>query len=63
MITIDVEEFEEHMESYDGFCTSCKEWSFGGVESDAINYECLHCGVKAVVGAEMALIQMDVDVV
>jgi Zn finger protein HypA/HybF involved in hydrogenase expression len=49
-------EFEQHMEEYDGFCLSCGEWSEGGVEPDAHDYECDNCGETAVCGAEDALL-------
>jgi hypothetical protein len=46
------EELKEHMNDYDGFCLSCGEWSDGGVEPDAENYECEHCASKRLCGAE-----------
>ena len=50
MITCSVEEYAEHEESYDGCCSGCGEWTFGGVEPDAVNYECENCGEFLVQG-------------
>ena len=55
-IFIDAEEYEAHVEEYDGLCLSCGEWSFGGCEGDAENYECEFCGNHKVTGAENALL-------
>lgn len=56
MIPCSIEEFEEHMDSCDGICLSCKEWTVGGVEPDARGYECILCGRNKVYGAEEALL-------
>jgi hypothetical protein len=54
---MDIEEYIEHSESYDGFCTRCKEFTAeGGVEPDAVGYECPECGGLTVIGAEQALL-------
>lgn len=42
----------EHAEEHDGFCIQCGEWSYGGHEPDAREYECETCGARAVYGAE-----------
>jgi predicted RNA-binding Zn-ribbon protein involved in translation (DUF1610 family) len=43
----------DHIESNDGFCTHCGEWTaLGGVEPDAHEYECDECGNMTVYGAE-----------
>jgi predicted RNA-binding Zn-ribbon protein involved in translation (DUF1610 family) len=43
----------EHMDSNDGFCTHCREWTaFGGVEPDATRYRCPECGRPRLYGAE-----------
>jgi hypothetical protein len=50
------DEFLEHMDNYDGYCTRCRSFTRdGGVEPDAEGYECPDCGNKTVVGAEQAL--------
>lgn len=48
--------FEEHMDSSDGFCTACGEWTGGGCEPDARKYECEMCGEHAVYGAEEMMV-------
>lgn len=53
--TVSPDEFQDHVDEYDGICAKCGEWSFGGCEPDAECYECESCGSKKVYGAEMAL--------
>jgi len=55
MISCDEEEFQAHREENDGICLACNEWTFGGCEPDARNYECESCGEPKVFGAEEAL--------
>jgi len=50
------EEYHAHADAYDGFCTSCGEFTSGGVEPDACNYECPSCEEKTVFGTEEALL-------
>ena len=50
------EEYQEHVDCYDGICFACGEWVDGGHEPDAQHYLCPYCGQKAVSGTEMALI-------
>ena len=48
----------DHRESYDGYCTRCREFTnLGGVEPDARGYLCESCGQPSVVGAEEALLE------
>lgn len=56
IIKLSLEELEDHIESNDGICLGCGEWSCGGVEPDARGYECEVCGENKVMGAEEALI-------
>ena len=56
MKTMTEREYVEHNNNSDGICTECFEISDGGCEPDAENYECEHCGCKAVTGIENALI-------
>lgn len=49
-------EYLEHHDNSDGLCLACGEWSDGGVEPDAENYECDACEAPEVVGAEQAII-------
>ena len=46
------DELMEHSEEYDGFCTTCGEWTYGGCEPDAREYKCDSCGRRTVYGAE-----------
>lgn len=50
---------ERQMSSLDnpGFCTACGEEA-DGCEPDARDYECEHCGKKAVFGAEELLMHL-----
>jgi hypothetical protein len=56
IVSITKEEYQMHAESYDGICLSCGEFSCGGVEPDAENYECDDCGESRVYGTEQALL-------
>ena len=49
------DEFLQHQDMYDGLCLACGEWTCGGVEPDARNYECPSCHARKVCGAEEAL--------
>lgn len=50
------DEFQEIIDAYDGLCTFCGNWTEGGVEPDAVGYECGECGAEKVMGAENALL-------
>lgn len=60
--TFKADEYREHRDNYDGFCTTCNEFSAGEVEPDAENYECDVCGNNTVQGAENALIENLFDI-
>jgi len=51
-----IREFLDHESAYDGYCTACGEWTAGGVEPDAENYQCECCDQHTVVGAQQAFI-------
>jgi hypothetical protein len=52
-----IEELNEHIENYDGFCKNCLEWTRqGDTEPDARGYNCPQCGQDSVIGAEEILI-------
>lgn len=55
-------DFSAHCSDYDGLCLACGEWTSGGVEPDAEEYECEVCGSHAVIGAEDALIRGRVEI-
>ncbi len=49
-------EYQIHRSEYNGLCTSCGEWTCGGVEPDAEGYDCDVCGEPTVIGAETAFL-------
>jgi len=61
-ITISEAEYHHHNNNHDGLCLSCKEWTFGGCEPDAVDYPCDGCGASKVVGCELALVMMELDI-
>lgn len=53
-----LEEFQEHSDSNDGYCKTCKEVTAnGGIEPDAREYECPDCKELTLYGVEEALLQ------
>jgi hypothetical protein len=57
------EEYSQHRGDYDGLCLACQEWSMGGVEPDAKNYVCYNCDATKVIGAEVALMSGEIDII
>lgn len=55
-ICLSLDEYEDHVDSYDGICLSCRNWTAGGVEPDAEKYRCEICEEHKVYGAEQALL-------
>lgn len=49
-------DFMKALDSNSGFCAACGSIIESGVEPDARNYLCPHCGAKEVFGAEEAVI-------
>jgi hypothetical protein len=45
-----------------GFCLNCGHIQEGGVEPDAEDYECEHCGANAVLGMEEALLRGRIEI-
>lgn len=60
--TLSRDEFDEHEDMYDGYCTACGEWTDGEVEPDATEYECPGCTAHSVFGAEEALLMGYVEI-
>jgi len=57
-------EFKEYRDSYDGYCTACKDVTrYGGTEPDAENYACEECDESKAMGMENALIMGYIDIV
>jgi hypothetical protein len=52
------DELALHMDENDGLCLACGEWTSGGCEPDARNYQCEACDARAVYGAEECLLMM-----
>lgn len=61
MIKISEEEYQEHVDNYDGVCLACGEWTCGGVEPDAEKYLCEYCEKNEVCGAEEALLMGEIE--
>lgn len=60
--TISEEEYLQHTQDDDGYCTSCGEFSMGGCEPDARGYECPSCGEHTLMGTEEALMEGSLDI-
>ena len=60
VFTCSISEFRDHVDSYEGICLSCGEWT-DSVEPDAEGYECAYCGEFKVMGAEYALLMGHVE--
>lgn len=52
---VTMEEYLEARENYQGWCTTCQEFTRDETEPDAEGYECPKCEQNTVVGAEDAL--------
>jgi len=57
------DEYMEHVDSNDGCCLNCEEWTTGGVEPDAEHYPCAYCGEEEVYGAEQLMIMGEIQLV
>lgn len=53
---LNIHEAEAYAIGDEGYCTECDEFTNGGVEPDAKNYECISCGENTVMGAEFAIV-------
>jgi hypothetical protein len=51
------QEYQEHVDSYNGVCLSCGEVRYGDTEWDASGYPCDACGKDRVIGIENAMIE------
>lgn len=57
------EEYMEHCDSDDGYCTTCKEVTrFGSTEPDARRYPCDKCGKNTCYGIEEALMSGYIEI-
>jgi hypothetical protein len=55
-VVVDMDEYEDAVENYIGFCPDCGEFSRENTEPDAEHYHCDLCENINVLGAEQALI-------
>ncbi len=49
-------------ENYVGWCTVCKEFTRDQTEPDAEDYDCPGCEQNTVMGAEQAMVCMEIEV-
>ncbi len=64
MIEMTVEEYQEHVDSDDGYCTVCNEVTrFGDTEPDAEKYPCPDCNGNTCMGIELAMVAGHIDIV
>jgi hypothetical protein len=54
--------YEAACEDDEGWCTTCQEFTANNVEPDARDYQCQCCGEHTVMGAEEALVCMEIEV-
>lgn len=57
-----MEEYQDAVDSYMGWCTTCEQFTTGCVEPDAEGYRCEKCDEHTVMGAEQALICMEIEI-
>ena len=50
-------DYEQAVEDYTGWCTTCKDFTRECTEPDAEDYDCPACEENTVIGAEDALIR------
>ena len=60
-ISMDEDDFRDAMDSNQGWCTHCQEFTNDYAEPDAEHYKCCVCGNMTVMGAEQALICGEID--
>ncbi len=61
--TITEADYREREDLFEGYCTSCKDWTRDQTEADAEGYDCPECGEHTVVGAMTALFEGLLEVV
>lgn len=57
------EQYQEHTEANDGYCTKCDKVTSSDVEPDAEGYHCEECQNETVMGVENALILEHIEIV
>jgi Zn finger protein HypA/HybF involved in hydrogenase expression len=63
MVKVSTTTFRDAMEEGVGWCTVCEDFTRRETESDAEGYDCPVCKNNTVSGAELSLIQGDIQVV
>lgn len=56
---LSINEAQSYIRGDEGYCSTCDEFTNGGVEPDATDYECISCGENTVTGAEFAIVVLD----
>ena len=59
---ISEERYHEACNSYEGYCTRCKDFTRFETEPDAEGYECPDCEENTVMGTEQALLMGLLDI-
>jgi len=54
--------FLEACDLYEGFCTTCQDFTRLMTEPDAEEYDCPDCGKNTVMGAEQALMTEEIGI-
>lgn len=62
MKKVPMEEYQEACDSYTGWCTTCEQFTRECTEPDAEGYDCPVCKENTVMGAEQALISMEISI-
>lgn len=61
---ISANSFRDHVTNKDGYCTTCEEFTReGDTEGDAEDYPCPTCGGDTCLGAELALLIGEIEIV
>ncbi len=55
-------DYIDAVNNYLGWCTNCKEFTRDSTEPDADGYDCPGCEQHTVLGAEQAMICMEIEV-
>ncbi|MDP2676467.1 MAG: hypothetical protein Q8O83_02165 [bacterium] len=55
-IAVSFEDYQDAVDSYQGWCPVCQSFTRDTTEPDAEGYNCPVCGEHKVVGAEQALL-------
>jgi hypothetical protein len=59
---ITIEDYRDMCNNYEGWCTTCQEFTALEVEPDAQGYPCEVCGENTVMGTEEALMCGEIEV-